>query len=182
MGTRRSDKVAEQLESIERAHDWFGLTKESWADSDRGCALMLGAFLDAHLEKLLRSVFVQRKSIVDPLFQYQGPLSTFSAKIRVAYCLRLIHEHEYRDLGRILKIRNRFAHELHGVSFARDPEIAKLCEGLESRKTRGLDTEGISNRWLFWLTAYTLASDIDNRTLDDETEERIPAKTVFNEP
>src|SRR3989304_1857152 len=150
MGTRRSDKVAEQLESIERAHDWFGLTKESWADSDRGCALMLGAFLDAHLEKLLRSVFVQRKSIVDPLFQYQGPLSTFSAKIRVAYCLRLIHEHEYRDLGRILKIRNRFAHELHGGSFSKDPEIAKLCEGLESRKTRGLDTEGTANRWESW--------------------------------
>jgi len=182
MNTRRRRRIIGQLASTERAHDWFGFSKESHADSDRGCALMLGAFLEVHLEKLLRSVFIQRRSVVDPLFQYPGALSTFSAKIRMAYCLRLVHEHEYRDLSRILKIRNRFAHELHGVSFAKDQEIAKLCESLESRKIRGLDTKGISNRWLFWLTAYSIASDVDNRTLDEETEERIAARPVFSEP
>lgn len=182
MSIRRKGRINRELESIERVHDWFGLTKESWADTDRGCALTLVAFLEVHLEKLLRSVFVKRKSVVDPLFQYPGPLNTFSAKIRVAYSLRLLCEHEYRDLTRIQKVRNKFAHELHGISFERDPEISKLCQSLESRKVKGLDTEGISNRWLFWLTAYNIASDIDNRTLDQETEERIPARPVFTEP
>jgi hypothetical protein len=182
MSVRKNQKIIKQLASTERAHDWFGLSRESLADSDRGCALMLGAFLDIHLEKLLRSVLLQQKSVVDPLFQYPGALSTFSAKIRLAYCLRLLHEHEYRDLNRILKIRNGFAHELHGISFSKDPVIAKLCRSLESRKIKGLPTEGISNRWLFWLTAYSIASNIDNRSLDQETEERIAARPVFREP
>jgi len=99
----------------------------------------------------------------------------------MAYCLRLLRDYEYRDLRRIVKIRNKFAHELHSLSFAKDPEIAEMCRNLESRKVRRLDSDGISNRWLFWLTSYSIASDIDNRTLDDETEERIPAKPVFDE-
>ena len=182
MRTSRTKKATNELESIERAHDWFGLVKESQGDSDRGCALLLAAFLEVHLEELLRSMLIQRKSLVDPLFDYPGPLSTFSAKIRLSYCLRLIHDYEYRDLIRIQKIRNRFAHELHGISFRDDREIAKLCQSLESRKVKGLNTKGISNRWLFWLTAYSIASDIDNRTLDEETEEWIPASPVFTKP
>ncbi len=181
MRTRRSKKITDEIDSIEKAHDWFNFIKESQDDSDRGCALLLAAFLESHLEELLRSTFIQNKSVVNPLFHYPGPLSTFSAKIRIAYCLRLIHPYEYRDLTRIIKIRNRFAHELHGISFSKDKEISKLCQSLESRTVGGLDSKGISNRWLFWLTAYSIASDIDNRTLDEETEERIPAKPVFTE-
>jgi hypothetical protein len=182
MRTRRSKKITDEIELIEKAHDWFNFSKESIADSDRGCAMLLVAFLERHLEELLRSAFIQNKNVVAPLFQYPGPLSTFSAKIRIAYCLRLIHPYEYRDLTRINKIRNRFAHELHGLSFRKDKEISKLCQSLESRTVKGLDREGISNRWLFWLTAYSIASDIDNRTLDEETEKRIPAKPVFAQP
>jgi len=182
MGNLQEKETVDQLELIEKAHDWFELVKESQSDSDRGCALLLAAFLEAHLEELLRSAFIRRKNVVDSLFEYPGPLCTFSAKIRIAYCLRLLHHYEYRDLIRIQKIRNKFAHELHGLSFKKDKEIARLCRSLESRKVKGLDTEGISNRWLFWLTAYSLASDIDNRTLDEETEEIVPAKPVFTEP
>ena len=179
MKTPRSKKVIDEIDSIEKAHDWFNFIKESQDDSDRGCALLLVSILEIHMEKLLRSTFIQIKNVVDPLFHYPGPLSTFSAKIRLAYCLRLIYPYEYRDLVRISKIRNRFAHELHGISFSKDKEISKLCQSLESRSAKGIDSKGISNRWLFWLTAYGIASDIDNRTLDEETEERIPAKPVF---
>ena len=182
MKTSRTKKAINEIESIERSHDWFGLVKESQADSDRGCSLLIAAFIEAHIEKLLRSVLIQRKSVVDPLFKYPGPLSTFGAKIRLAYCLRLVHDYEYRDLIRIQKIRNRFGHELHGISFHKDREIGKLCQSLESRKVEGLDTKGIPNRWLFWLTAYSIASDIDNRSLDEETEERIAARPVFANP
>jgi hypothetical protein len=182
MKTSRTKQAINEIEAIERSHDWFGLAKESHADSDRGCTLLIAAFLEAHLEELLRSVLIQRKSAVDPLFNYPGPLSTFSAKIRLSYCLRLVHDYEYRDLMRIQKIRNRLAHELHGISFRNDTEIGKLCQSLESRKVKGLDTKRISNRWLFWLTAYSIASDIDNRSLDEETEERIAARPVFANP
>lgn len=173
-------KITEELESFEEAHDWFAFIKETHRDSDRGCALLLGAMIEIHVEKLLRSVLIKQKSAVDPLFQYPGPLSTFGAKLRLAYCLRLLHRHEYRDLVRIQKIRNRFAHELHRTSFEGDAEVSRLCASLESRKLNGLDVN-LSNRWLFWLTAIAIVADIDNRTLDPQSEERITAKPVFAE-
>jgi DNA-binding MltR family transcriptional regulator len=175
-------KEAEQLEEIEKAHDWFSLVKESQRDSDRGCALLLGAFLDVHVAKLILSVLIQRRQVVDQLFDYPGPLSSFGAKVRMAHALRLLHEYEYRDLRRIVRIRNRFAHELQGISFAKDLEVSRLCGALESRAVKGLDTEGIAPRWLFWLTAYSLASDIDNRTLNAKTERRMAAKPLFRRP
>ena len=176
---RRRPTLKALLPRTDRAHDWFNFLKETQKDSDRGCALLFGAILDVQVEKLLRSVLLQQKGVVDPLFTYPGPLSSFSAKVRMAYSLRLLHHYEYRDLRRIIKIRNRFAHELHGVSFAKDPEIATLCQELESRKVHGLATANISNRWLFWLISASIVSDIDNRTLDQDTDERIPAHTVF---
>lgn len=62
MRTRRNKKITDEIDSIEKAHDWFNFSKESQADSDRGCALLLAAFLERHIEELLRSVFIQNKS------------------------------------------------------------------------------------------------------------------------
>jgi DNA-binding MltR family transcriptional regulator len=62
------------------------LTKET----DRGCALMAASFLDYELEKLLREKLVGSKNHLDTLFEFNGPLGTFSSRIRLSYSLGLI--------------------------------------------------------------------------------------------
>jgi hypothetical protein len=55
MKTLRNKKILDEIDSIEKAHDWFDFAKESKRDSDRGCALLLASMLESHIEKLLRS-------------------------------------------------------------------------------------------------------------------------------
>ena len=49
------------------------------------------------------------------------PLGTFSAKIKMALCLNIIRKSDFDDLNKIRKIRNTFAHQLHGLIFDNDP-------------------------------------------------------------
>jgi DNA-binding MltR family transcriptional regulator len=86
-------------------------------ESDRACAVLAGAFLDSLLERLLRRTIVQNAP--SDLFQAQGPLATFSAKIDMAYSLGLIPKDEHGDFHGIRRIRNDFAHAVdHELSFS----------------------------------------------------------------
>jgi len=86
-------------------------------ESDRACAVLAGAFLDSLLERLLRRAIVQNAP--SSIFDGQGPLATFSAKIDMAYSLGFLPNPEHRDLNIIRKIRNDFAHAVdHDPSFS----------------------------------------------------------------
>lgn len=102
-------------------------------ESDRGLVLVSASFLDESLEEVLRSKFsmvtIKPKSVVDPLFNTFGPLSTFSAKIKIAFSMDLIKKWVYQDLEILRKLRNTFAHSVGPVEFHSD-EVAKLTEKL----------------------------------------------------
>ena len=52
------------------------------------------------------------------LFEGNGPFSTLSSKIDVAYALGLLSSEERRELHLLRKIRNEFAHAVdHEISF-----------------------------------------------------------------
>lgn len=178
--TKSTKKGPPLADKSSRAHHWFDFTKEAYKDSDRGCAITMAAFLDAHLQKLLASVLIRAPGVLKRLFEWPGPLSSFSAKIQMAYALRLLHHYEHRDLNRVNKIRNAFAHDLHGLSF-KDAMVSDLCYSLEYRREQGL-SEDVSARWMYQLTAHGIASDIDNRTLNQDTDRRIRARPVFKKP
>ena len=61
----------------------------------------------------------------------EAPLSSLSARIKTAYCLGLITKKEFDDLNLIRRIRNRFAHRLHGYSFE-NQEIIDWCNSLKT--------------------------------------------------
>jgi hypothetical protein len=89
-------------------------------ESDRACAI-LGASL---LEELLLRLF--QKSLLEDapkeLFEGNGPLSTFSGRIKLAYFLGMISTDEYSELDLIRRIRNDFAHAFdHQLSFDTKP-------------------------------------------------------------
>lgn len=90
-------------------------------ESDRGCAIFSAAILEGDLEALLRA-FCRKddlsiKKVVDPLFRTYAPFATFSAKIEVAFALRLITRNLKRKLDVVRRLRNDFAHEPGPLTF-----------------------------------------------------------------
>jgi DNA-binding MltR family transcriptional regulator len=102
-------------------------------ESDRGLILVSASYLDEALERLLRARFLiehkKSKSMIDPLFNTFGPLSTFSAKIKVSYAIDLIEKWVYRDFEILRKLRNEFAHSI-GPAVFDSAEVVKLTEKL----------------------------------------------------
>ena len=123
---------------IDPLTDWKGFLKEIQNESPRAAVLIAGAFLDAQLRKLLSNFFVDDKKVVDDLLGSENrggdkPISSFSARIKTAYCLGLISKSVYEDLNTIKSIRNEFAHKLQGYTFD-EPEIIKWCKSLKLAK------------------------------------------------
>lgn len=98
-------------------------------ESDRGCALMAAAYLDTALMELLQRFFVDDQKASKHILDGTGVLSSFAARIELAYLIGLISPKLREDLNRIRRIRNEFAHTSSEVRFD-DPEIAKLCNDL----------------------------------------------------
>lgn len=105
------------------------LQEQLYAESDRGCALIGSAFLEAELEKMLRTFFVSDSGALRKLFDGSKPLATLSAKIDFAYLVGLINKRMRCDLHAIRSIRNDFAHESKKISF-NDNRIRSRCESL----------------------------------------------------
>jgi DNA-binding MltR family transcriptional regulator len=83
------------------------------SESDRGSAIIGAEITSDRLESLLRAFFrsdAQSRKQIDPLFKGFGPVSTFSARIQMAYVMYLIPRIIRDRLEMIRKIRNHFAH------------------------------------------------------------------------
>ncbi len=93
-------------------------------ETDRGCLIIGAEILNAELEALLRSVLTldprSVKKVVDPLFLNYAPLSSFDARIQIAFALRLIPHEIKLTLDLLRKLRNEFAHEPGPLTFT-DP-------------------------------------------------------------
>ena len=130
MGRKLPPTTREEI--IQRRDELFeALSKESV----RGVVLISASFLEEALEALLRARFSIRhpksKSFISPLFGTFGPLSSFSAKLKICYAIDLIGEWVYRDLEIIRDLRNHFAHSV-GVARFDLPEVVQLTERLKA--------------------------------------------------
>jgi DNA-binding MltR family transcriptional regulator len=99
-------------------------------ETDRGAALLAGAYADTALEVILRRCMVQDDAAqeeIDELFTDSGPLGTFSAKIRMVLALGILPAVFCRDLNLVRQIRNDFAHHAGEVTFE-TPSIRSRCE------------------------------------------------------
>jgi len=120
--------------------------------SDRGAAIMGAAFLDDEIAGLL-AFFMDPKRLdskrkKESALEYQifhgtGPLSSFAARINLAFALGYIDESEYWDLHIVREIRNEFAHFSYKLDFS-TPEIHGLCRALKLRgETIDVDAAGL---------------------------------------
>lgn len=113
-----------RFEDIKNLYDTFR------EESDRGAAIVGAAYLEQCLDQLVVSFLIDDSKDVHDLLQGPlAPLGTFASKTGAAYCMGLISKSEYDDLNTIRRIRNRFAHEGHHLSFS-DAEIEGKCHEL----------------------------------------------------
>lgn len=98
-------------------------------ESDRACAVLAGAFIDATLEDFFRARMIGR--IPNTIFDASAPLRSFSAKIDLAYALGWISRSELADLHTVRRIRDAFARATgHEIDFEMDP-VRERCAKLD---------------------------------------------------
>ena len=122
-------------------------TTEIATDGPRG-AILLGSTL---VESILTSTIAHHMVPLedeeyDRLFRNYGPLSTFSARIKIAYAFRVIGPKIRDDLESLRELRNGFAHTQHVLDF----EAAELADQLKRFNClSSVPTGDQSNRRLF---------------------------------
>lgn len=127
MGTKkRENKSAAAL-------DWRAVWDELSKTSDRAAAIVGEAILEQSLSALISNYLVDNEEEASRLLSYPGTLSSLYGKSNLAYCLGLITQGQLDDLRAINKIRNHFAHRLHGASF-KDVSIRQMMGQIEPYK------------------------------------------------
>ena len=119
-GRHKNGKKLLTLDKIKVAQygDYNGFLEELKAGTDRETAILAGAYLEQGLAILLSKFIIQDEEVITNLFDGTfSPLNTFNQKILTAYSLGLVSQQEYHDLKIIKDIRNKFAHELQGITF-----------------------------------------------------------------
>ena len=118
-------------------------------ESDRAAAILAAANFEDKLCQAIIEKFVKLNSKNrDKLFGLYGPLSTFAAKIDIAFALELYDQKTQRGLHNIRRIRNKFAHASSPIEFDCD-DIAKICEKLKL-ETR-LNSDKLRDRYVSFL-------------------------------
>jgi DNA-binding MltR family transcriptional regulator len=118
-------------------------------ESDRGCVILGAALLADALEDLLRSFCRDRpedvKATIDPLFEGYAPLSTFSARIQIAFALGILPRQLRDKIDLVRRLRNDFAHEWGPIDFE-DPKCASRLELLIGRAEKLSQEAGESSQ------------------------------------
>ncbi|MGA7501269.1 MAG: hypothetical protein WBX00_31435 [Isosphaeraceae bacterium] len=141
-------------------------------ENDRALAIVGGTFLDTLLENILIEFLVDDEKEVGKLRQYDGPMGTYSGRIRAAYCLGLLRKTVRDDLKLVGNIRNKFAHDL-SASFAEDP-IRSWCNSL--RWHRAYEPPGLSARDLFHVGVNRLVGHLNGYVSIARGEKRFPPR------
>jgi hypothetical protein len=120
----RGDPTVADLEALER---------ELYGANDRASAVMLGAFAETALERLLRTKLRPDLNSDErrPLFDSQGPLGNFSSKIAMAYAMGTIGPITRDDLDLVRLLRNGFAHTRKNLTFDM-PVVTAVCARLKT--------------------------------------------------
>lgn len=102
-------------------------------ESERGKILVTISYLDELLARAFKAKMHLTKDLTNELFKGFGPLSTLSARTKIAYALGWIGEDTNHDLNKMRSIRNEFAHGHTAMDFS-DPSVAARCGELRALK------------------------------------------------
>jgi DNA-binding MltR family transcriptional regulator len=118
--------------------------------SDYEAAMLSASLLEYMLMQAIRTKFIPLgQEFLDSLFSDvgNGPLSTFSAKIKLSYALGIVSPETRSHMERVRTIRNHFAHHKDRTTF--DETIVKdECEKLKQLKTLTISMKELRERGL----------------------------------
>ena len=81
--------------------------------SDRDTVLVLSSIIEELLERILmKSLCIPNKELREQLFQFNGPLGTFSNKNSMAFSIGKISRDVYEDINILRQLRNECAHNI----------------------------------------------------------------------
>lgn len=104
--------------------------------------------IDKHLADTLVAFLLNHRISRKLVSGYNAPLGTFSARINAAFSLGPIDKHEHHECQMTRRVRNRFAHSVHGLTF-KDEEIWRLCLKLQSSTPDEKESFEENSRFLF---------------------------------
>jgi len=113
-------------------NDYQTLVPAYHGESDRSAIVLAGSFAEHYLATYIRHFMID-DPVIERLFE-AGPLSTFDARINIAYGFQLISKEHRDDLRLIKDIRNRFAHSPQLIDLQR-ADIKDLIQKLSIYKT-----------------------------------------------
>jgi len=88
-------------------------------ESDRAAIIMAATFIEDTLShKLKQQIAPMGRKEQDELFDFSGPLGTFSARIKIAHAFHLIDAPLKRQIEIIKEMRNAAAHAQIDITFA----------------------------------------------------------------
>lgn len=96
-------------------------------ESERGAIIIGAEKVQEQLSKLIERILPNKsRKYKKKLLKYPGVLSSFSAKIELAYAFRLISEELRISLNHLRNIRNKAAHSSNSFSIANDARFEKI--------------------------------------------------------
>lgn len=140
------------------------LMDEFEKETDRGAVIVATSLFDSVLHNLLKAFLLPESNSKDELFEGpNAPLSSFNSKITLAFRLGLISQKFARDIHLIRKIRNEFAHNIHGCDFSHSSVKSRVLELMKSSEIKkklpsacDTDKKGIRSdflitcSWMIW--------------------------------
>jgi DNA-binding MltR family transcriptional regulator len=156
---------------------WKDYITSTQGKGDRSTAILGGVYLKAHLGQLLARFCVEQAEVRAVLLKEEQPLGSFSARIKLAYALGLVSEHEYHDLILIQGIYYDFLNQLDGSRFS-DDDIKERCMRLKIPQDVMLPMERQTPRDLFLYATAILAQQLSVRITQAEKEKRQPRENI----
>ena len=130
-GTERT--LGEEIEYVYGRYEAYYNALDE--ESDRAVAILVVA----HFENCLRGAIIEKfvdlsNELRDKIFEGNGPLSTFAAKMDIACALGVYDKKTLTDLRKIKNIRNDFAHSSEPIDFDHKG-IVDRCQNIDILKT-----------------------------------------------
>ena len=153
-------------------------------ESDRAAAILGACYLDNALEALLKSFFINDDAFIKKHILGNSPsvtIDSFAKRSSICYALGLLRQSEYDDLDLIRRIRNKFAHKLHGLSFECQ-DIKDRCYQLKVAKTAMVGPLSAAKYTDSARFRYTISVGVIGNFINYRAENRVKHCEVFSEP
>lgn len=131
---------------------------------DLACVLIGGAFIEECIESVLVRFLIDDGEVVQRLFDplKNGDLSTYMAKVNVAFCLGFLPEFINKNMKAIGHIRNHFAHSWVGARFTDDQireDLEKLTTGsdqLDVQLRKDIEDAEVDMVAVYWKALFVI--------------------------